>query len=220
MKASSNFLYDSEQMSRKTNFDSDRAEESYFLRTEINQRKFRYLILLTATYSFVALIVMVFIYNKDLLFFPFVDTKTSKELRQEIVSLKSNEDEINSRLDQVEKGLSSDPRDKDLQKISAQIQDLKAQQQAINQTITVDSDKALTATLLREKQKEIDANISDTRANQNRLNDKVDQFISTIISVPLIGFVLALLSYLIYFLINRYQSGKEQKKDISDLVGV
>lgn len=207
-------------MSRKTNFDSDRAEESYFLRTEINQRKFRYLILLTATYSFVALIVMVFIYNKDLLFFPFVDTKTSKELRQEIVSLKSNEDEINSRLDQVEKGLSSDPRDKDLQKISAQIQDLKAQQQAINQTITVDSDKALTATLLREKQKEIDANISDTRANQNRLNDKVDQFISTIISVPLIGFVLALLSYLIYFLINRYQSGKEQKKDISDLVGV
>lgn len=163
---------------------------------------------------------MVFIYNKDLLFFPFVDTKTSKELRQEIVSLKSNEDEINSRLDQVEKGLSSDPRDKDLQKISAQIQDLKAQQQAINQTITVDSDKALTATLLREKQKEIDANISDTRANQNRLNDKVDQFISTIISVPLIGFVLALLSYLIYFLINRYQSGKEQKKDISDLVGV
>jgi hypothetical protein len=203
-------------VSRKSLPIQKEVPQSFSARLELRQRKFRLFVVTMFVYSFLALIAMVFLVNKDLLLFPFVDTKSVEQLKKEIVKLKTDSESVHQSLEEISKSLASDPRDKDLIKISAQIQDIRSRQQAIDQTINVDGEKALTATLIREKQKDIDANIVDVRAGQNRLNDKVDQFISTLISVPLIGFVLALLSYVIIYFFFR----SKDKKPTNTEVGV
>lgn len=74
---------------------------------------------------------------------------------------------------------------------------LRARIGALEESINLDPEKAVTAILIREQQKNLETNFTELKDSQIRLGDKVDSFITTVIIVPIIGFVLALLGWFI-----------------------
>lgn len=60
-----------------------------------------------------------------------------------------------------------------------------------------DTDKALTAKLLREKQFTIENSITELKNNQILLDEKVDDYLAKIITIPLWGVTLTVVASLV-----------------------
>jgi len=87
--------------------------------------------------------------------------------------------------------------------LALRVTQLEENQESLIETISFDVDKAITARLLQEKQKVIEAEISRLSENQDAVNARIDTLITTLVAVPLIGFILSLLGIFISYLINR-----------------
>ena len=72
---------------------------------------------------------------------------------------------------------------------------LDARMDALEQTINLSPEKALTATLIREQQKNLEQNVSLLRDSQNRLESKVDNFVTTVLIAPIFAALLTLLGW-------------------------
>lgn len=64
--------------------------------------------------------------------------------------------------------------------LANKIIDLEKQQDIIYKTVTVDPDKALTATVLRNEQKSIQEKVDEVRIDQKNLNDRLNNLILTL----------------------------------------
>ena len=83
---------------------------------------------------------------------------------------------------------------------------LKTRISALEDTISLDPEKALTAVLLREKQKNLEDNLSELRSEQSRLESKVDNLMITVLIGPVIAGFLGLL---IWFIQKRFTKKEE-----------
>lgn len=80
------------------------------------------------------------------------------------------------------------------------------QQHSIATTILEDPDKALTARLLRDKQTTIQASIERLEEQARNTTDKVDTFTSTLLTIPVITFLLTILATAAHYLFSLYKS--------------
>lgn len=87
------------------------------------------------------------------------------------------------------------------------INDLNNRIGSIEETIELNPEKALTAVLLREKQKNLDENFVDLRNAQVRLESKVDGFVTTVLVTPIVAALLGLLGW---FLKNLYSKRRDE----------
>lgn len=74
---------------------------------------------------------------------------------------------------------------------------------ALEQSINLDPEKAVTAILIREQQKNLETSFKELKESQIRLEGKVDNFITSVIIVPIVGFLLALVAWYIQVYFSR-----------------
>jgi hypothetical protein len=144
--------------------------------------------LLTVVYTIIALIVFVFFKNdtRTFLYWPFnppSDQIKIKDLENRILDSEKKIDFIDSVIN------SSTTKNVSLDYINSQIYRLNSRQGALEESISLDSEKALTAGLLREKQRALEVNFSELREAQIRLDSKFDNFMITVILIPIITLV-------------------------------
>lgn len=80
---------------------------------------------------------------------------------------------------------------------------LETGQKNLSDSIDMDIDKALTARVLQEKQKNIESEITTLQSSQSDTNRRIDGLITTVVAVPLGGIALSLITSLVYFLFGR-----------------
>jgi len=89
---------------------------------------------------------------------------------------------------------------------------VEGRQNAISETILKDADTALTAKLLREQQKVIASDLDDLKKDNEQLNERMDAFISNLLTIPIVGFFLTLFGGLLTWFVSwiRQKNSKSQ----------
>lgn len=108
---------------------------------------------------------------------------------------------LNTRITSLENFIKNSSASSDMNLIAVRVGLLEDNQKKLNETVGYDLDKALTAKLLREKQIVIEDKISQLEKGQEGINGRMD----SIIIIPLVGFVLSLVSALVYFLFTKFK---------------
>lgn len=160
-----------------------RSEAEFKLRK--NQRKFS---ILAFVLSFYLLFILFFMnnYRKDRLLSIFIKDDT---ITQEI-------NEINSKINFLTKDI-----DNKFNNVSTSASNqLNLRIDALEKSINLDSEKALTAGLIREQQKNLSINFSELKESQIRLENKMDNFVTTVLIGPII---LTLLGFFVWFVQNK-----------------
>jgi hypothetical protein len=99
---------------------------------------------------------------------------------------------LNNKINAYSRIVSSTPS-ADVDRLTARVIQLESKEQALSDTILMDADKALTASFLREKQKEDENAIAEIKLNQAYLSQRIDSLEITLVAVPLASFVLTIL---------------------------
>ena len=86
--------------------------------------------------------------------------------------------------------------------INLQLVTLSNRQEALEESINLNPEKALTAGLLREKQKNLEDNFIQLRSVQERLDSKLDNFITTAILGPI---VVAIIGLIVWFIQRKFK---------------
>lgn len=165
-------------------YQAARQEEE--IKTIRINRLLKMFIVVIATYSLVALIALVVIdKEKNFNFLP--SNNNSETISKEEV------DSLNKRITELEKALKeAKESNKDLGLTNFRLSLLEDRQKAISDTLLEDPDKALTAKLIREQQEALEKNVEEQKNNVSRIDQKVDNFVSNILTAPIIGFFLTL----------------------------
>lgn len=132
----------------------------------------------------------------NLSFFSSNPESNLKTLQNQVATIEQN-------LSNLEDSIKATTNSPDTKNLNIRINQLEERQNNIINSIDLDINKALTARLLQEKQKTIDAEISQLQNSQNDLNKRIDGLITTVVAVPLGGVVLSLISAGIIYLFNR-----------------
>ncbi len=153
------------------------------------------IVLMTVLYSMV--IIVFFSFRKDsslsnFLTFPF---KISDNVTNSEINI------LNTRITSLENLIKNSSASSETNLIAVRVGLLEENQKNLNETVGYDLDKALTAKLLREKQIVIENKISQLEKGQDGINGRMD----SIIIIPLVGFVLSLVSALVYFLFTKFK---------------
>jgi hypothetical protein len=136
------------------------------------------LLLVYLSFSFIYL--FLFRNNPSIIFWPVKTSSSEQEISDIQLQIDSLKKEI-SNLRSVYSSSSDNVTIKMLEKRIGGLED----------AIFLDPEKALTAVLLREKQKNLETNFSELRNTQSRIEGKLDSFITTVIFVPLFGGLIA-----------------------------
>ncbi len=176
-------------------------------------------VILTVLFSFISLFPMSD--RKSVFLFPFDknadNSKSIEKLENENLRLREDLNKLNENFTDIQKQSSND---KDLSVLNSKLDNLFSNINALNETILEKPDTAITAKLLREKQANLDQKIDSIAANQQRLENKVDGFLSNLIAVPffaaLAGFIFttiaAIISPLLTKLKNKFTSSDKDVK--------
>ena len=158
------------------------------------QQKLVFGTMLLAVYLlFVLGVLSLFRNNTAFLLWPFMpsgssDSQQLSKLQEQISSLQSEVAKLST--------ATSTPK-------SANIGKLDARMEALEESINLDPEKALTAGLIREQQKNLEANFAELRDAQTRLEDKFGNFVTTVLITPIVGALLALLVWFIQARMSR-----------------
>lgn len=159
------------------------------------QRKLMFVSIIFVFYLLMALTLLLFFRNKasSILFWPLntVESQRIESLENRLQNLEKDIENVQLTFSSTTNGNSS------LSYINSQIHNLNTRQESIEQSINLDPEKALTATLLREKQKNLENNFIEIKNSQAKLESKFDNFITTIILGPLITAILGFIIWLI-----------------------
>lgn len=165
-------------------------------RLERRRKKLMFLTITLLIYAIAAVIALIkFKENSSLLHWPTNDQKIKdlqiKVLQEKITSIEND-------VKNIQTSLSSSSKDMFLNNyINIKLDELTKRERALEEAIYLDPEKALTTTLLKEKQKDIEDDFSQLRETQSKLDTKLDNFITTVIITPIIVAVLAILGWLI-----------------------
>ncbi len=124
--------------------------------------------------------------NTSLLLWPFKVSDSDK-----ISNLQNQINSLNNQVSELKTNISTSTTE------VVSTKKLDARLTALEESISLDPEKAVTAILIREQQKNLTENFKELKDSQVRLSDKVDSFITSVIIVPIIGFLLALLGWFI-----------------------
>ncbi|HCC05339.1 TPA: hypothetical protein DEP58_03470 [Patescibacteria group bacterium] len=178
-----------------------RSERDYdfFLREYQQRKKQQKLIFATASLLVYMIFILIFFVsfrsNPSFLFWPFkINTPSS-----DISILERQVDLLSKKVDELNNSTTTPVRGETTQNLSIRLNTLE-------ETISLNPDKALTAVLLREKQKNLEENFNNLRDAQSRLDSKVDNFVITVLIAPVVA---ALLGLLIWFLQSRFWKKKD-----------
>lgn len=134
--------------------------------------------------------------NTTVLFWPFekpVDSNQLDDLQKQVLTLSKETEDVKIAL--------ASPQN------NASVKYLDNRLSALEQSISLNPEKALTAVLLREKQKNLEENFSELRSEQARLDSKVDNFFITVIIAPV---AVAILGFLGWFIKGRFKKDTDQ----------
>jgi nitrate reductase NapE component len=67
----------------------------------------------------------------------------------------------------------------------------------LEDSISLEPDKALTAAVLREDQKNVESSLTDVRDSEARLESKLDNFITTVVIVPIVTAIIGIIIWLL-----------------------
>lgn len=170
-----------------------RLENEY--RYKNQQRRLRILTVFAAFYSLLSVMVLLWFKNRpNILFWPINIESQSQEvenLRRDIESVKQETTILKSAIS------SSTGRDIPINYLNLQLDRLDNREKALEESISLDPEKALTAGLLREKQKNLEANLLELRGAHSKIDSKLDNFITTVLIAPI---VTAIFGFLIWLL--------------------
>jgi hypothetical protein len=129
--------------------------------------------------------------------------------------LRQSNDELKKKLTEIEASLEKDPGNVEVSRLEARIDALETRSQNIADTIMDDPDRAITTRLIREKQIALDENIKATQAATAALNDRLDNFLMTLVAGPIIAAIVAIIGTKLYSgqgLRQKAPLKKEEKK--------
>jgi nitrate reductase NapE component len=81
--------------------------------------------------------------------------------------------------------------------LNSQIRELQNRERALEDSISLEPDKALTAAVLREDQKNVESSLTDVRDSEARLESKLDNFITTVVIVPIVTAIIGIIIWLL-----------------------
>ncbi|MFA5894196.1 MAG: hypothetical protein WC851_00295 [Candidatus Shapirobacteria bacterium] len=139
-------------------------------------------------------------------------TSTTLNDISKISKLEDSVKKLSTAVESINNNLIKDPTNTDLKKISIRMSGLESSQEALTETILENPDKALTSKLIREKQIMVENGVAEIKSNLSKLNDRLDNIVTALVAIPLGGFVLSLVSTLIYFLINKGKTHSAKNK--------
>lgn len=122
--------------------------------------------------------------------------------------------ELSEKVDQLEASLSAalrtmQPGDSN-NGIEYRLSRLESQYTGVSESLLDDGDKVITAKLLREKQVSLEKDIQELNEDINQVNSRYDSLLSTVFTVPLVGFIIAISTSLVMYVWNRIQRAKSQ----------
>lgn len=153
------------------------------------QQKLIFATILLSVYLVFALgFLFIFRNNSPFLLWPFQSSNS-----QEIYDLQKKVNSLASEVSTVKTNIST----------SSGSSVLSSRISALEQSINLDPEKAVTAILIRDQQKNLETNFKELKDSQVRLEGKVDGFITSVIIVPIVGFLLALLAWFVQVRLSR-----------------
>jgi len=157
------------------------------------QRKLIIMIIVLLFYFFGALVALFFFKNDyDLLSWPL----SAQPQNQQINDLQARTENLEKEIGSFQKIFASSVNSNmAIGYLNSQFDKLDKKQTALEESISLDPEKALTAALLREKQKNLEDNFAQLRDAQNKLDSKLDTFITTVILAPIMVALLGLLGW-------------------------
>lgn len=179
------------------------------------RRYYVMLFALMAVYSVLAAGIFAFKDNDS--FFTPEDTKSINELQTELEATQRETQQTDENVKKLITILEKPVQDPGQKALLARIEKLEIKQRAIETTVLEDPEKALTARLLREKQSNLEQQVKELKEDNAKLDSKIDQFISTIITVPIIGFALALLSIVIVWVWRKIFRASSAAEEVTSI---
>ncbi len=146
-------------------------------------------------YVVMALSVLSFFRDTPSGLFPSFGISSSEEEKIKDLELRMNL--IGMRVESLQSTISSTQASSSVSYLDSQFAELSRRQNALEESISLDPEKALTAGLLREKQKNLENNFSDLRNAQVRLDSKLSDFITAVFVTPI---AVAFVGFFIWFI--------------------
>jgi len=191
-------------MKKNNRFDDNHF--SYFINEESRKNssiKEIIVIIFTLIFIILSTILISFASSRTKTILPsFLNNDSNSIALSKISELENNLKKNNEQILAIKNNLSTTSDNINIKNISIRLNEIENTQNAMSETILEDADKVITTKLLREKQKEIENNISEIKVSVLKLNDRLDSLVTTLVAIPLIGFILSLIGTLVYFLIN------------------
>lgn len=184
---------------RSAHFESDSIYNNIFHEVLLisQSKNYRKLILLIV-YVYM-LIIMVFFLIRDNSFSSLFSLKSEPDTSKVEVQVET----LKLKLIDLENSIKTASNTSDTQSVNIRINQLEEGQKNIADSIDLDINKALTARLLQEKQKTIEGEISLLHDSQNDLDKRIDGLVTTLVAIPLGGFILTLASAFIFYLVSK-----------------
>ena len=175
------------------------SEKEYFFKKK--QKKMILLATIILVYTLISLTLLIFFKNKatDIMLWPLINT-------QKVDNYNALENKVN--LLDKEVATFNDILSKSTQNnysisyLNSKIEKIDSRQKSIESSISTDPEKALTSVLLREKQINIENSLLDLKNQQDKLNTRVDNFITTVLVGPI---VTAILGFIIWILQSKFK---------------
>lgn len=168
---------------------------------KLKQKKIMALAILLAVYTLFSIGLLIFFRNKanDILLWPLKPAQESTN----IILLEKKLDNLSRETNNLNEILSKSVENNySVSYFNSKLEKLNNSQKSIEEAISLDPEKVLTTTFLREKQKNLESSFLDLRNSQDKLDSKLDNFITTVIVVPIIT---AILGFIIWVLQSKYK---------------